>query len=475
MKHPSAYAGEQIVVLGLAKSGVSVAKIFHALGASVTVNDLKPREDSPEAGELEALGMTVICGHHPEGLVTADTALLVKNPGIPYRAQPIQAAQLLGIEVITEVEVAYWLSAAPIIGITGSNGKTTTTTWIGEMLRHGGLSPIIAGNIGRPLCEAAVESTESQWLVAELSSFQLKGTVAFRPAIAVLLNIVETHLDYHGGMDDYITSKAKLFANQQAADCAVVNWDDPVCRELAQSSKARLLPFSVSARLDEGVYVEPPYPADPAEAAETGERYLVYRSRGEARPILPISKLGVPGRHNAGNAAAAAAASIAAGVLPEQLEQPLSSFPGVEHRLEYVMTRDGVQYYNDSKATNPTATNTALRSFPSNVVLIAGGLDRGSDYMELLPELQKRVKALVCFGQTAGKLAKVGQLAGLQTVKSVEPEKNAGQTLLAALQEAASLAGPGDVILLSPACASQDMFISYEQRGSMFKQSAHTL
>ncbi|EFM12818.1 UDP-N-acetylmuramoylalanine/D-glutamate ligase [Paenibacillus curdlanolyticus YK9] len=489
MEHPASYRNRRVVVLGLARSGVSVAKVFHALGANVIVNDRKEREQSPEAGELEALGVTVICGYHPEDLVTADTALLVKNPGIPYTASPVKQAEAHGVEVVTEVEVAYLLSPAPIIGITGSNGKTTTTTWIGELLQAAGLRPIVAGNIGTPLCEAAQEADASHTLVAELSSFQLKGTTSFRPHVALLLNVVETHLDYHGGMEDYVASKAKLFANQTADDIAVLNWDDAICRTIAEQLESQLLPFSLTQRLDKGLYIEPPYEVEPdqpehsAAGASAGDgalaapmRNVVYRdAQGAETVVIPVDELGIPGKHNAANAMAAIAAAIASGASIESLQAPLREFRGVEHRLEYVCERNGVTYYNNSKATNPAATIVGLKSFPlDRIVLIAGGLDRGSDYMELLPWFEQ-LKAVVSLGETRGKLAHVAKLAGLTAVETVEPEGDAEATLQEAVRRASALAESGDVVLLSPACASWDMFKSYEQRGRIFKQSAHTL
>ncbi|QHW30378.1 UDP-N-acetylmuramoyl-L-alanine--D-glutamate ligase [Paenibacillus rhizovicinus] len=478
MNHPSLYKDQKVIVLGLARSGVSVAKLFHKLGAKVTVNDMKDRQLSPEADELDALGVSVICGSHPEDLIGPDTALVVKNPGIPYSSPPVKQAIEQGIEVVTEVEVACLISPAPIIGITGSNGKTTTTTWIGEMLEAAGLKPIVAGNIGTPLCEAAQVAEPDNWIVAELSSFQLKGTTDFRPRIALLLNIVETHLDYHGGMEDYSASKAKLFANQTPEDTAVLNADDPACRDLMHSGKlqARVIPFSTTQDLTYGLCVTPPYPVDLTEPVGDAERRIVWRDReGGEREIIGVAELGLPGRHNTANALAAIAACLAAGASAGSLLEPLRQFRGVEHRLEYVCDRNGVAYYNNSKATNSTATIIALRSFAPRIVLIAGGLDRGSDYMELLPHFRDQVKAVVALGETRGKIASVAELAGLTAIKIVEPEEDAESTLRLAVQEAASLAEPGDIVLLSPACASWDMFKSYETRGSIFKQSAHNL
>ncbi|WNS43828.1 UDP-N-acetylmuramoyl-L-alanine--D-glutamate ligase [Paenibacillus sp. MMS20-IR301] len=473
MKHPDLYRGEEVVVLGLAKSGVQVAKVLHEHGAIVTVNDKKEREQSPEASELETLGISVICGGHPEGLIHEGIKLLVKNPGIPYSVAPVQQALALGIEVVTEVEVAYHLCAAPMIGITGSNGKTTTTTWVGRMLEAAGMRPIVAGNIGTPLCQAAQEADEDNWMVVELSSFQLKGTEAFRPKVAALLNVAETHLDYHGGMEDYVASKAKLFANQGPGDTAVVNWDDHVCRELVPYIKAGILPFSMTEELVQGIFVRPSFVPDTEDELK---RVIVYRDYSESETeIAAVDSIGLPGRFNVENALAACGIAIAAGADPAALGGVLASFRGVEHRLEYVEDKRGAAYYNNSKATNSKATIMALSSFRQPVILIAGGLDRGSDYMELLPVLGGKVKALVALGQTRDKLAGVAQLAGVKEIISVDNGESAAAVLQEAVREASALAEEGDVVLLSPACASWDMFTSYEERGRIFKEAVHNL
>jgi UDP-N-acetylmuramoylalanine--D-glutamate ligase len=473
MKHPELYRGKEVIVLGLAKSGVQVAKVLHSFGAIVTANDQKDRDQCPEAGELEALGITVICGGHPENLVHPGISLLVKNPGIPYKVQPVQKALDLGIDVITEVEVAYHICDAPIIGITGSNGKTTTTTWVGNMLEEAGMRPIVAGNIGTPLCEAALGADSGNWMVTELSSFQLKGTREFRPRIGCLLNVAETHLDYHGDMEDYVASKAKIFANQGEGDTAVLNWDDSTCRKLVPYIKAKLLPFSTNEELVEGVYVSPPYIPDVEDSLP---RAIVYRdAHGQVTEIIPVEEVGIPGRFNIANAVAACAISIAAGAPLDRLRGPLSSFRGVEHRLEYVMDRSDVAFYNNSKATNSKATAMALASFKRPIVLIAGGLDRGSDYTELVPVLSERVKAVVALGQTAHKIAKAAEMAGLKQIVVVDNGEDAAETLRAAVKEAAAAASPGDIVLLSPACASWDMFASYEVRGRIFKEAVHNL
>ncbi|MDR6880165.1 UDP-N-acetylmuramoyl-L-alanine--D-glutamate ligase [Bacillus sp. 3255] len=464
MRHPREYRGLEVVVLGLARSGVAAAKLFHQKGALVTVNDKKERSACPEADELEALGISVVCGHHPESLVHEGVSLVVKNPGIPYTVEPVRKALELGVEVVTEVEVAYQFCEAPIIGITGSNGKTTTTTLIGLMLDAAGLSPVVAGNIGRALTEAAPEVTKENWMVVELSSFQLKGTTSFRPRIGMLLNVYETHLDYHGSMDDYIASKAKIFANQTAEDTAVLNWDHPVCRALMPSLQAKLFPFSMKEALDYGVYFE------------QGSENLVYANgQGEVVTIMPANEMGIPGSFNLENALAAAAAALTVGVQPQTIAEVLRSFHGVEHRLELVRELDGVTFYNNSKATNAAATIKSIEVFEGKLVLIAGGLDRGSDYMELLPTFRDRVKGVVTLGQSKEKINHIAELAGISRIQTVDTAKDAADAVAQAVQLAWQMSEPGDIVLLSPACASWDMFPSYEERGRMFKESVHNL
>lgn len=472
MKHPKDYKGRQVVVLGLARSGVSVAKLFHEMGALVTVNDKKERQLCPEADELEALGISVVCGSHPAGLVHEGIALVVKNPGIPYAVEPVRKADELGIEVVTEVEVAYHICKAPMIGITGSNGKTTTTTLTGLMLEAGGLNPIVAGNIGRALTEAALEAKSDNRMVVELSSFQLKGTREFRPRIGCLLNVYETHLDYHGTMEDYVLSKTKLFDNQTEDDTAVLNWDDPLCRQVADKIRSRVLLFSTKQELAYGLFIQPPLNTGERDI----ERWLVYRDEeGHVKRVLPVKEMGIPGAHNVENALAASGMALTSGVSLETIAKVLRTFRGVEHRLEYVGTKDGILFYNDSKATNPTATMKSIESFTQDIILIAGGLDRGSDYMELLPAFQRQIKGAVLLGETKEKIQRIARLSGMSRVKTVDTANNVQDTVTEAVKAAFDLAKPGDVVLLSPACASWDMFPSYEERGRMFKQSVHNL
>ncbi len=462
MRHPREYRNEEVVILGLARSGLAVAKVFHEFGAKVTVNDAKPRAESPEAEELEALGVTVICGGHPDDLIHSGVGLMVKNPGIKYTTAPIQKALELGIEVVSEVEVASYLCKSPIIGITGSNGKTTTTLWVGRILESAGQQPIVAGNIGRPLCDAAADSSPEQWMVVELSSFQLKATQQFHPRIACMLNLYETHLDYHGDMKDYRDSKAMLFANQTEADIAVLNWDDPACRDLADLIESSIIPFSRRETLRSGVFVE--------------DGHIVYADHDGARTtVLPLSKFHVPGKHNLENALAAVAIAIAAQVPIAQISAALTDLPVVEHRQEFVREKDGIRFYNDSKATNPAATVTALDAFQVPIVWIGGGQDRGTHYSELIPWFEQKVKAVVLIGETRGKLEEAARRAGLQSVYVVDNDEDAADTMERAVQIAYRIAKAGDIVLFSPACASWDMFKTFEERGSMFKTSVHNL
>lgn len=470
MNHPNHYRDKEVVILGLAKSGRAVAKVFQQSGAKVTVNDIKERNLCPEADELEALGISIICGQHPKSLIHSGISLLVKNPGVPYSAAPVVQALELGIEIVTEVEVAYQISGANIIGITGSNGKTTTTTWVGEMLKAAQLSPIIAGNIGKPLCEAALEADKNQWMVVELSSFQLKGIDQFRPRISCLLNIVETHLDYHGTFEDYVASKANLFRKQTEEDIAVINWDDTICRQLIPQVKAKIIPFSMTEALESGVFLRS------VPLADHHDERIIYRDReGKEHEVIQVRELGIPGRHNVENALASVAIAVAAGVDFVTMKEVLMNFKGVEHRLEFVHSINNVTFYNDSKATNPAATIKALQAFEKNIILIAGGLDRGSDYKELKPWFEAKVKGVVALGETKRKIEKVAEMARISLVYSVDNDKNAQQSINQAVKMAFSYAKSGDVILLSPACASWDMFPSYEDRGRMFKESVHNL
>ncbi|WP_134700269.1 UDP-N-acetylmuramoyl-L-alanine--D-glutamate ligase [Ammoniphilus sp. YIM 78166] len=446
--------GKNVVVLGLARSGMAVSRLLAQKGAQVIVNDQKPEAELSGVSELQALGIQVITGGHPEGLIHPGTDLVVKNPGIPYSSEPVQQALRLGVPVITEVELAADWSSAPLIGITGSNGKTTTTTLVGLILEEAGKNPIVAGNIGTVLCEKAETARHDQIIVAELSSFQLKGTVHFRPAIGCLLNITPAHLDYHQTWEDYITSKGKLFSNMQDEDVAVLNGDNPGCLEVAKSVRCRTLWFSRQREVEQGSYVK--------------DGFVYFRAGDREEKIISIDEIGIPGAHNLENVLAATAITKSVGVESSVLKNVLTTFMGVEHRLEFVTEWKGVKYYNNSKATNAEATIKALESFRSPIVLIAGGLDRGDEFLELIPILEQKVKGIVAYGQTKEKFINIGNKAGLKQLASVD---NVNEAVL----QASKMATAGDIILLSPACASWDMYRSFEERGSIFKESVHKL
>ena len=377
-----------VVVIGLARSGVAVAKCLHQLGAKVIANDKKPLEECPEAAELQELGIPVIGGEHPPNLITDEVDVVVKNPGIPYHIDPIQQAMQKKIPVITEAEVAGQLAQARIVGITGSNGKTTTTTLVGNILAEEGLPVHVAGNIGRALTEVVTKLSDGDWLVAELSSFQLKGTNRFHPDVGACLNVYPAHLDYHPSLEDYWRSKARLFQNQTETDFAVFNQDSEICRKIAQTLRSRVIWFSRTQEVEQGAFIR--------------EGNIVTKMKGEdEQVIMPVHEIALPGEFNLENALAATAIAKCCGCSPSVIRNVLSTFRGVEHRLEYVKELGGVTYYNDSKATNPQAATKAIQSFQNPLVWIAGGLDRGIDFAELVPVIQERVKTIIAYGESA--------------------------------------------------------------------------
>ena len=452
MKKISTYENKKVLVLGLAKSGVSAAKLLHELGALVTVNDGKPFDENPEAQELLSLGIKVITGSHPIELLDEEFSLMVKNPGIPYSHPLVAKAQEMGIPVITEVELAYEVAECPIIGITGTNGKTTTTTMTGLLLNAGADQGIarLAGNIGYPASGVAQEAKPEDKIVMELSSFQLMGITDFRPHIAVITNIYEAHIDYHGTRKEYVKAKWNLQKNITAEDYLVLNWNQSELQELAQRTKARVLPFSTKEVLEGGVYADD---------------YSIYYKKEK---IMEISELGVPGKHNVENALAAISVAKLYGISNEAIRETLNLFHGVPHRTQYVGEIQGRKFYNDSKATNILATKMALSGFEtSKVVLLAGGLDRGNTFDELIPSL-KGIKAMVVFGQTKEKLMDAGKKAGIETIVTADSVE---QAVPLALENSTD----GDVVLLSPANASWDQYPNFETRGNRFMEAVNRL
>ena len=449
MKQILIYRHKKVLVLGLAKSGVSAASLLHKLGAFVTVNDQKPLSENPEAQGLLEQGIKVICGDHPIELLDEGFEMIVKNPGIPYHNPLIVGAIEREIPVITEVELAYQISEAPFIGITGTNGKTTTTTLIFEMLNTGNKKPLIAGNIGTVASMVAQQATSENNIVIELSSFQLMGINTFKPKIAILTNLYEAHLDYHSSKAEYHEAKANITKNQTADDYFIINGDQEELVEIAKKSRAKVVYFSTTKVLQAGAWTE--------------NGWVVFNDE----KIVNLVDIVLPGVHNLENILSAVAAAKLTGVSNEAILHVLSTFTGVKHRLQYIGEKQGRKFYNDSKATNILATSKALAAFGQPIVLLAGGLDRGNHFDELIPFLSN-VKALITFGQTAQKLEEAAAAAGIKTVKRVDNVEKA-------VPEAFSLSNSGDVILLSPACASWDQYKTFEVRGDIFIEAVHKL
>ena len=441
MKTISKFANKKVLVLGLAKSGESAARLLDKLGAIVTVNDGKPFEENPAAQSLLEEGIKVVTGGHPLELLDEDFEWMVKNPGIPYNNPMVMRALEKKIPVITEVELAYLISDAPIIGITGSNGKTTTTTMIAEVLTAGGQNGLLSGNIGFPASQVAQNAGERDTLVMELSSFQLMGIEAFHLEIAVITNLMPTHLDYHGSFEEYVAAKWNIQKNMTASDYVILNYNQDLAKELAKKTAAQVIPFSSQEQVD-GAYLD-------------GD---VLTFRGEA--IMKASELGVPGSHNVENALATIAVAKLRGIDNQVIRETLAHFGGVKHRLQYVGEINQVKFYNDSKSTNILATQKALSGFDnSKVILIAGGLDRGNEFDELVPDI-KGLKKMVILGESAARVKRAADQAEVSYLDASD--------IRDATRKAFSVAEPGDIVLLSPANASWDMYKNFEVRGDEF-------
>lgn len=450
MKMINDYQGKNVLVVGLGKSGVSAAKLLVKLGAKVTINDKNPLTDQDLRADLVDLGVRVITGGHPLELLD-QTEILIKNPGIPYSNELIQAALTREIPILTEPELAYEVSEAPFIGVTGTNGKTTTTTLIAEMINHmPQQKAYAAGNIGIALADVVQKAKVNETIVAELSSFQLMGITQLHPKIAVLTNVYEAHLDYHGSRENYLAAKLNILKNQTAQDYLVINFDDEEWQQIATKTKATVIPFSRLAKTQAGAYLK--------------DGILYYQNQ----KILTAAEVKMPGSHNLENALAAISVAKIMGVSDDAIRTVLQNFSGVRHRTQYVTTFNGRKFYNDSKATNMQATKKALSGFEKNVILLAGGLDRGFVFDDLVTDLKQHVKKMVVFGQTAKLLAKAGAMAQVTEIVEV---KDAIQ----AVEVAYNLSEAGDVILLSPACASWDQWPTFEVRGDKYIEAVERL
>jgi UDP-N-acetylmuramoylalanine--D-glutamate ligase len=449
-------AGKNIVIVGLARSGAAAARLAASRGARVTVNDAKPIERlGDEARALEAEGVRVVAGAHPDALFEA-ADLIVVSPGVPADLPILADARARGLPVVGEVELASWSLRGRVVGVTGTNGKTTTTTLLAEILRDGGLPTEVGGNIGTPLTSLVERSTDETWTVAELSSFQLELVDRFRVHRAILLNLTPDHLDRHRTMEAYAAAKGRIFANQHADDLAVLNADDPLVVEFADRTRARVCFFSSAGELGAGV-------------CRVDDRIVWREAGGVVEELMPIDEVPLFGEHNLENVCAALAVGRDLGVPAERMRATVRAFRGVEHRLERVADVDGVLFFNDSKATNTDAAIKAIVAFdgrPGKSVVIMGGRGKGQDFSSLAAPSRGRVRHAVLIGEASGAIETA--LAGIC------PSSRA-RSMREAVRAALEAAEPGDRVLLAPACASFDLFDDYEHRGRIFKQEVDAL
>jgi UDP-N-acetylmuramoylalanine--D-glutamate ligase len=447
---------KRVLVVGLGKSGVASALFMKKRGAKVTVSDTKSGDElRNEIPVLLDNGITVETGGHGDRTFRGQD-LIVVSPGVPVDAPPLVQARSLGETVIGEVELAAQFLPGPLVAITGSNGKTTTTTLAGEIMAAAGFPTLVGGNIGTPAISLAERAQPETVIVLEISSFQLETIQTFRPKVAVVLNVTPDHLDRHRTFEIYVDAKARIFENQQPSDFAVLNADDPTCASMASRTRAQVFWFSRHKEVAQGAWVR--------------DGNVVFRDGKGQTEILQISDIPLKGAHNLENVLAAVCAGVLLGCAPEKIRQAVRNFKAVEHRLEFVATINGVDYYNDSKATNVDATIKALESFPANIHLILGGKDKGSDYTVLNDLLRQRVKRVYTIGAAAAKIE-----SQIVSSKSGGPEVVHAETLENAIRRANAVAKQGDVVLLAPACASFDQFKNYEHRGKMFKEIVGSL
>lgn len=443
--------GKKVLVVGLARTGIAAAKFLKAKGSLVTTTEVKPGEEMKEAVQ-ELRGMDISTewgGHQIETFLNQDT--IVVSPGVDLSIEPIQKAIKHGVRVISEIELAYHFIHVPIIAVTGTNGKTTTALLIGEMLKEDGKKVGVGGNVGEPLVLFADGKDQWEVLVVEISSFQLEAIEDFRPRISVLLNITEDHLDRYSSYADYIEAKMRIFANQNSGDLAVLNRDDPIVIQFKEKVKAKKVLFSLSERLDEGAF-------------SNGQ--TISLRLGGKREEYSLAKTPLKGIHNVENMMAALTTARIFGCSKKAIQTVLNRFEGLEHRLEFIREIEGVRFYNDSKGTNVGSVVKSLQSFSEPVILIAGGKDKNGDLSPLKELIQKRVKHLILIGEAKERMNReLGGLTDTVMAKTME------EAVLLAHQKAKA----GEVVLLSPACSSFDMFKDYKERGKVFKESVFRL
>jgi UDP-N-acetylmuramoylalanine--D-glutamate ligase len=441
-----------VLVVGAARTGLAVARFCAARGARVTLSEIRPQAQLGEVtGELLRLGVVLECGGHREDTFRKQD-LIVPSPGVPPGLPELQAARAAGRRIWSEVELAGRFLRGRLVGITGSNGKTTTSALLGHILAVGGIATQVGGNIGVPLISLVESSTKHSVTVCELSSFQLELTEKLRPDVALLLNLTADHLDRHPNFESYVAAKMKIFSNQRPRDAAVVNAGDVVTTRLLNQIPSALYRFSRKETISAGTFLD-------------GGR-IIFRRGSEVTPLLDQADISLRGAHNLENVLAAACAARLVGASPESVRAGVSSFAGVEHRLEFVAEVNGVEFFNDSKATNVDSTLKAIDAFPRGLILILGGKDKGSDYTVLRDALRMRVVHVLLIGQAADKIAR--------QIEGAVPFSHAG-TLERAVQLGFEMANPGNILLLAPACASFDQFENYEHRGRVFKHEVRKI
>lgn len=439
---------KNVLVLGLGISGVSTVKALDKLGANMVISDTKSQEELKDyIDEIKDIDVKYVLGTNK--VLLEDIDLIVKSPGVPLDLQIIKEAKTKDIEVITDLELAYRINPnRNIIAITGTNGKTTTTTLTGEYFKKAGYNTYVMGNIGVGVLWNMINSRDDDIFVIEASSFQLENTYEFKPKISLILNITPDHLNWHKTFKNYVNAKKKIFKNQGKDEYTVLNYDDPLLRDMKDEIKSNLIWFSVDKELSKGIYIE--------------DGYIVIDDGNEIKKVVKTEEIKILGKHNLENALASVAVGWIMGLDIDIIRDVLKTFPGVEHRIEYVDTIDGVKFYNDSKGTNSDASIKAIEAVSSPIILIAGGMDKGTEFDDFILSFNGKVKALVLLGETKEKIKETAYKYGFEKVYLVKDMEEA-------VRKSFQLANRGDNILLSPACASWDMYHSFEARGEHFK------
>ena len=443
--------GDAILIIGAARSGVASAEYLLSIGKQIVISDMNTKLAEDVETQLGHASVSYVWGKQPD-VAALQPELIVMSPGVPLSIPPVVKARELGIPVISEPELAFRYSDVPFVAITGTNGKTTTTTLTAFLLEKEGRKVVAGGNIGLPLISQCPKMSANDIVVAEMSSFQLESVDSFCPKVAVVMNLTPDHLDRHKTMEAYAAAKANIFKNQGPEEYLLLNKDDAIVAAMAAGAKYHVYYFSQQEILDEGIWLE--------------DGNLVYRLDKNAAPqvLIPAAEIGIVGSHNWQNAMAASLAALLMGQQPEIIAERLRAFKGVAHRMEPVATIDGVLYVNDSKGTNPDSTEKALGSYGKRpIVLIAGGRNKGSDMAVLVPLMRAHCRGVVLVGEATGDFIDAFERTGYTDYVCADSFEDA-------VAKAREMAQSGDVVLLSPACASWDMFDNFEQRGDLFKE-----